>query len=75
MSFKPSLHSQWCCDLIWSWVSVWDTKDDKKMVKIVMSQLPLKVVLKGLIYRWFLVGNQVFLISFNHEGSNIKRKR
>ena len=28
------------------------------MVKIMMSQLILKVVFKGLIYRWFLVGNQ-----------------
>ena len=45
------------------------------MVKIVMSKLIFKVVFKGLIYRWFLVGNQVFLISFNHEGSNIKGKR
>jgi hypothetical protein len=27
----------------------------------------LKVVFKGLIYRGFLVGNQVFLISFNQR--------
>ena len=31
------------------------------MVKVI------RMVFKGLIYRWFLVGNQVFLISFNHE--------
>ena len=41
------------------------------IVEIVMSELILKVVFKGLIYRWFLVGNQVFLISFNHDVSNI----
>ena len=45
------------------------------MIEIVMSKLPLKVVFKGLIYRRFFVGNQVFLISFNHEVSNIKGKR
>ena len=28
------------------------------MVKIMMSKLLLKVVFKGLIYRWFFVGNQ-----------------
>jgi hypothetical protein len=40
------------------------------MVKIVMFKLILKVVFKGLIYRWFLVG-----INLNHEVSNIKEKR
>jgi hypothetical protein len=34
MSFKPSLHSQWCCDLIWSWVSVWNNEDDKKWLRL-----------------------------------------
>ncbi len=37
------------------------------MVKIVMSKLLLKVVFKGLIYKRFLVGNQVCLISFNQR--------
>ena len=45
------------------------------MVKIVMSKLIFNVVFKGLIYIWFFVRNQVFLISFNDEGSNIKWKR
>jgi hypothetical protein len=30
------------------------------MVKIVMSKLILKVVSKGLFYRWFFVGNTVY---------------
>ena len=37
------------------------------MVKIVMSKLIFNVVFKGLIYIWFFVRNQVFLISFNQR--------
>ena len=33
------------------------------MVKIVMSKLPLKVVFKGLIYRWFF-GEKSSLLDF-----------
>ena len=33
MSFRPS-HSQWCCDLIWSSVCVWDNEDDKKWLRL-----------------------------------------